>query len=106
MQIADIIPRGYNNRISGADLLKISGFFTMRELRRQINAERLQGAPILSTRAGCGGYYLPGNQNETKEFCHTMRSEAAALLKVCDAIEGNKHGEAGKAEHAAKTRLL
>ena len=86
MRISELLKPGYENRISGAALLAITGCNSMRELRKQISVERLQGSPILSTRAAGGGYYLPGGPEETREFCATMLQEARALLAVVEAL--------------------
>ena len=89
MRISELLQPGYENRISGAALLTITGCNSMRELRKQISAERLQGKPILSTRAAGGGYYLPGGPEETRAFCATLKQEARALLEIIEAVESN-----------------
>ena len=85
-KISEYLKKGYENRISTMDLMTIFGLDSVRELRRCINAERLQGAAILSTKNG-GGYYLPENEDEKNEFVAMMRAEARTLVKVAEAVE-------------------
>ena len=55
-----------------------------RDLRRQIEAARLSGAPILSDEHG---YFLAKNQHEVARFVSSMRRRAKRIQAVAAAVE-------------------
>ena len=55
---------------------------SVRELQRQIELERKQGAVILSSSTPPGGYYLPGNRREAEEFIRTLENRADGTLEA------------------------
>lgn len=72
--IASILPVGKENAISTADLVKLSGCSSSRELQQHIAYERNHGAIICS---GSGnGYWKPKDRQEIVEFCRTMDARA------------------------------
>lgn len=65
-----------------------------REVRRQIQRERLAGTPILSD---CKyGYYLAASEEEIAQFTESMRRRAGEILRVARAVE---EGEVIKYQH-------
>lgn len=77
-KIASLLGHGEEAALTTADLLKLTGFRTARELQTQIAKERRSGATIFSTCRNGGGYYLPGPQGEkeARQFIRTLESRA------------------------------
>jgi len=76
--IMDILPVGKENAISTADLVKITGCATARDLQERIALERNAGAVICS---GSGsGYWRAKNRQELLEFVHCMDARAKNTL--------------------------
>ncbi|MCB7317149.1 hypothetical protein [Lacrimispora sp. 210928-DFI.3.58] len=78
--VADILPEGKENAVSSEALCNFLGFGSVRELQKQIARERAAGAVILSTCQDDGGYFLPGNDQEVKEFIRTLESRGKKTL--------------------------
>jgi hypothetical protein len=66
------------------DLVSLTGL-DARTVRVMIQAERLAGAPILSDNKR--GYFLPGDDEERREFVRSMRHRAEAILRAAEAVE-------------------
>ena len=76
--IMDILPVGKENAISTADLVKITGCTSPRDLQERIALERNAGAVICS---GSGsGYWRAKNRQELLEFVHCMDARAKNTL--------------------------
>lgn len=76
--IMDILPVGKENAISTADLVKITGCTSPRDLQERIALERNAGAVICS---GSGsGYWRAKNRQELLEFIHCMDARAKNTL--------------------------
>lgn len=76
--IMDILPVGKENAISTADLVKITGCTSPRDLQERIVLERNAGAVICS---GSGsGYWRAKNRQELLEFVHCMNARAKNTL--------------------------
>ena len=76
--IMDMLPFGKENAISTADLVKITGCTSPRDLQERIAAERNAGAVICS---GSGsGYWRAKNKQELLEFFHCMDERAKNTL--------------------------
>lgn len=76
--IMDILPVGKENAIATADLVKITGCTSARDLQERIALERNAGAVICS---GSGsGYWRAKNRQELLEFVHCMDSRARNTL--------------------------
>ena len=56
-----------------------------REIRKQIQAERLQHIPILANNRT--GYYLAGTELERERFVRSMKHRAVEIIRVANAIE-------------------
>ena len=78
--ICDFLPIGKCNKITSADLMRLTGISTPRELSAAVRQERLAGALILSTKSGGGGYYLPTDAAEVEEFINSYSGEARSLF--------------------------
>lgn len=76
--IMDILPVGKENAISTADLVKITGCTSPRDLQERIALERNAGAVICS---GSGSvYWKAKNRQELLEFVHCMDARAKNTL--------------------------
>ena len=76
MKIADYLPTGKQNAVPSKELADLLGFDTVRELQKSIERERQAGAVILSTCTDGGGYFLPANESEIREFIRTLSNRA------------------------------
>ena len=84
MRIADLLSRGAENGVPLRHLENLTGQ-DGRTVRRQIEAERRRGIPIL---ADCkNGYFLPDGEGETARCVRAMRGRAREILKTAEAIE-------------------
>lgn len=86
IQIKDFLLTGAENAVPRRHLRQLTGL-SDRDLRRQIQAARLDGAPILSSTT-TGGYYLPADNAELEHFVRSMRSRAREIEDVAVAVEG------------------
>lgn len=78
---------GAENGLLLRELSALTGLDS-REVRRQIQRERLAGVPILSD---CRyGYYLAGSDEEIARFTESMRRRSREILRVARAVESRK----------------
>lgn len=84
MVVADILPEGKENAVSAEALCNRLGIETVRELQKEIARERAAGAVILSTCQEDGGYFLPGNVREVKEFIKTLENRGRNTLRALE----------------------
>lgn len=84
--IFDLLPQGEQNAISSKSLAEIVGAPSVRELQSRVAVERENGALILSTCRGGGGYFRPspGNEGraEIEKYIRTLRMRALNTLRV------------------------
>lgn len=89
--VEKLLPIGAENAIPTAQLVKLTGFRTARELQKQIEAERLNGALILSKARHGGGYFLPGEgqagQFEIADYVSTLTARAVGIFKTLSAAK-------------------
>lgn len=78
--VRDLLPEGKENAIPAKDLTDLLGLGSIRELQQEIARERAAGAVILSTCQDGGGYYLPKNGQEVREFIRTLESRGKNTL--------------------------
>lgn len=83
--VSGYLSAGIENGLLLRELSALTGLST-REVRRQIQRERLAGVPILSDNQN--GYYLAGDDLEVARFVRSMRHRAREILKVANAVEG------------------
>ena len=74
--VIDFLKRGKENAIPSRALAKMVGCKNVRDLQALVSQERQQGAVILSTSRNGGGYYLPGDTEEVREFIRTLDARA------------------------------
>ena len=89
--IEKLLPVGKENAIDSQTLAELAGCKSVRELQQMIAVERANGAVIISSTTG--GYYLPANKHEIREFIATLnnrgRNTIAALESAIKALEGD-----------------
>lgn len=85
-KIADLLCRGQENAVSLQYLCSVTGL-DGRKIRRIVEKERRNGAPILSSAGGVTGYYLPGNVEEVERFVKSMRSRAREITRTANAVK-------------------
>jgi len=74
--VMEVLRPGKENAISAQDLCTYLKFDNVRDLQREIARERKAGAVILSATQEPGGYYLPGNDREVRQFIRTLENRA------------------------------
>lgn len=83
-RVSALLHPGAENAVPRRDLMALTGL-SDRELRRQIEAERRWGIPILSDCVG--GYFLPGSQPEKDRCVRSLRRRAKEIEATATAIE-------------------
>lgn len=82
--LAEFLRHGEANAIATAELVRLTGCSSARELQSLIADERARGEIILSTSRAGGGYFLPADgaagRQELARFCATMRARALNTL--------------------------
>lgn len=89
-RIADLLLKGEENALPLRHIKQLVNL-PGREIRKQIQLERLQHIPILANNRS--GYYLAGNERERERFVRSMRHRAAEIAKVAQAIEEASVGD-------------
>lgn len=77
---------GRENAVRSLELAKRLGFNTVRELQRQVEAERAAGYVILCDSQGAG-YYLSNDPVELRRFTRTLNARAANTLKAAESAQ-------------------
>ena len=79
-----MVGRSFENRSAQCSspeyLAKRLNLGTVRALQKQVEKERREGAVILSTSIPPGGYYLPENEREVRQFIRTLENRADNTL--------------------------
>lgn len=94
--VTDFLRKGRENAIPSKELAVMCGYSTTRELQSEIAIERANGAVILSTTNGSGGYFLPATEEEVQRFIATLTNRAAntfAALKSAKAFLKQMQGQ-------------
>lgn len=84
-KIYNSLPHGSHNAVNADYLCNLYGFRSSRELRQQVQRERMAGALIAS---GDTGYYIPENRAELLVYVHRyeeMAKSTFAMLKCARA---------------------
>lgn len=88
-RIESLLLHGSANAIRTADLVKLGGFRSVREMQKQIERERVHGALILSRGGAGGGYFLPAEgeqgQREISSFVRTLDARARNTFRTIKA---------------------
>ena len=74
------------NAVKSAELAEHLGFKTVRELQKQIEAERAAGYVILSDSQGAG-YYLSNDPVELRRFVNTLNARAANTIRASESAQ-------------------
>lgn len=83
-KIEALLMIGKENGLRLADLVRLLNQ-PERDVRREIQFERLHGVPILSDNVN--GYFLPSTPEDRAECVQSLRGRAKEILDVADAIE-------------------
>lgn len=86
--VMEALHTGKENAISAQELCDYLGFNSIRELQHEIARERKAGAVILSTCQDGGGYFLPGNDREVKQFIKTLENRAKNTFAILRSARG------------------
>ena len=92
--ISSLLMHGADHALPLRQLKQMTGL-PGRDLRRQIQRERLADAPILSD--NISGYFLPANDLERQQFVQSMRCRAKEIQAVAAAVEAGT-SERGRGE--------
>lgn len=87
-RVSDLLLHGQGNALPMRHLKELTGLDS-RVIRRQIEAERRQGVPILSDNVH--GYFLPGNPSERDRCVKSLRRRAKEIERTAAAIEGGEN---------------
>lgn len=79
--VKDALSMGRGNAIPSRQLAEMLGFRSVRELQKQVEAERGAGAVILSDPCGAG-YYLSDDPSELLRFTRTLEARARNTIKA------------------------
>lgn len=74
--VVDYLKKGRENAIPSKVLAEACGYSSTRELQAEIARERAAGEVILSTTSNGGGYFLPGSEDEVRQFITTLSHRA------------------------------
>lgn len=77
---------GRINAIRSADLAKLLGYKSIRELQKQVEAERAAGYVILCDSHGAG-YYLSDDPVELRRFIKTLNARAANTIRASESAQ-------------------
>lgn len=89
--IERLLSPGAENALPLRHLVKLTGL-PARQVRQLIQAERLQGAPILADNQN--GYFLPEGPRDVEEFARSMRHRAEEIIRAANAVQrGGKYIE-------------
>lgn len=77
---------GRSNAIKSPVLAKLLGYRSVRELQKQVEAERAAGYVILCDSHGAG-YYLSDDPVELRRFTRTLNARAANTLKAAESAQ-------------------
>ena len=84
--VESLLLHGEENALPSSQLVRLTGFRSVRELQNEIASEREAGALILSTCRGGGGYFLPSDgevgKREIAAFVATLRARALNTLRA------------------------
>ncbi len=86
--VMEALHAGKENAISAQELCDYLGFNSVRELQYEISRERKAGAVILSTCQEGGGYFLPGNDGEVRQFIRTLENRAKNTFEALRSARG------------------
>lgn len=84
--VESLLLQGEKNALPSGELVRLTGFKSVRELQNEIAREREAGSLILSTCRGGGGYFRPApgeaGKQEIAAFVSTLASRAIGTLRA------------------------
>ena len=83
-KIEQLLSHGAENAVPLQYLVKLMDK-PARQVRQQIQTERLRGAQILADNQS--GYYLPKGQEDVEQFYRSMLHRAAEITRVATAVK-------------------
>ena len=83
-KIEVLLMAGKENALRLSDLVRLLDW-TKRDVRREIQFERLQGVPILSDCAN--GYFLPSTPEECAACVRSLRNRAREIMATAEALD-------------------
>lgn len=86
--VREALHTGKENAITAQNLCTYLGFNSVRELQNEIARERKAGAVILSTCQEGGGYFLPSDDREVRQFIRTLENRAKNTFEVLRSARG------------------
>lgn len=90
-RIEALLPHGETNAVQVQILVELTGARSVRWLQREIEKERANGALILSTTRGTGGYFLPAygaeGRQEINAFIRTLTARASNTFRTLRAAK-------------------
>lgn len=86
--VLEALQTGKENAISAQELCTYLGLNSVRELQHEIARERKAGAVILSTCQSGGGYFLPENDREVRQFIRTLENRAKNTFAALRSARG------------------
>ena len=96
--ISELLAEGRDNARTArelADFLKCD----IRDISRQIEKERREGAPICAATGDNPGYYLAADPEELDDYCRRLRKRAGEVFKtrraLLQTLQGMGGGSAG-----------
>lgn len=78
--VEEVLKTGQRNALSPEYLAKQIEPWNSQGMQKQVEKERWEGAVILSTSIPPGGYYLPENEREVRQFIRTLENRADNTL--------------------------
>ncbi len=85
--VAELLPTGKENAVKSQKLADLIGCKSIRELQQIIAEERAMGSVILSTSQNGGGYFLPQNEMEVREFVQTLQNRGKHTLAALESAK-------------------
>jgi len=96
--VIGVLQEGKENAIGAKELCDRLGFGRTRDLQYQICRERQAGAVILSTCQDGGGYFLPENDQEVRQFIRTLENRAKNTFAALRSARGFLRQQEGTRE--------
>lgn len=84
--VCDSLRLGQDKAIPSKELANLLGFKSVRDLQKQIEAERAAGAVILSDPCGAG-YYLSDDPEELRRFTRTLNARARNTIRAAESAQ-------------------
>lgn len=84
--VREVLKCGRNNAIPAKKLAVLLGFRTVRDLQKQVEIERRDGAVILCDAHG-GGYFVSDDPVELRRFVNTLNARARHTLRAAQSAQ-------------------